>query len=187
MIATQHPSDPFQTRETKVSNLDSFQIDQSLPVESSEGVPDWQAPLDISLGNQVIDQLLEPLARLDVELQPGGVDSRKLKVQIYPEELGQVEITITRSEDGLVAQITATERVTSELLNREKEQLLEMFGESGLGSPSVEISHRQQQGNSRNDYQPETWQLSTESYRKSSAVRNQSQSLRSSSLIDVLA
>ena len=68
-------------------------------------------------------------------------DSRTVRIQIQPEELGFIDIHVEMTQDAVKAQIVASEQTASELLNRERSSLLNALHELGIETAELEISH----------------------------------------------
>lgn len=91
-------------------------------------------------GREIADQLVTKLAMNQLLHLENG--NRQFSVQIYPEELGQLEILVTGNQDKMAATIIASQSMASELLIREKPYLMAALNEQGINLPDVSISHR---------------------------------------------
>ncbi|QEG23360.1 flagellar hook-length control protein FliK [Mariniblastus fucicola] len=67
--------------------------------------------------------------------------SQTISLTLHPAELGQLQITIEQTSDQMVAQITASDFNSTEMLLQEKDFLLESLSELGFGETSLDISH----------------------------------------------
>jgi flagellar hook-length control protein FliK len=101
----------------------------------------------------VITQVTETIASDTISFSStmNELGNRQLTLEINPPELGRLEIKIDSAENILTAHIIASESITSEMLTREKSQLIEALKEQGIDLPDVNISYR----NSREQNQSE--------------------------------
>ncbi len=86
--------------------------------------------------------VIREIVRSVADLDHSADHRREIKLQIHPEELGQLRIAVVEEDGELTASIEASEVITSELLNREKDQLLDLLQENGIDLSKVQISHR---------------------------------------------
>ncbi len=65
--------------------------------------------------------------------------SQTISLELHPSELGQLKIHIERKKNRLTATIVTSEIVAEEMLNHEREELLQTLRDLGLGEAEVEI------------------------------------------------
>lgn len=118
--------------------LSSSQLEVS--VESPKS-----SPADVTM----IDQITDKLTSSSISINKNG--STQIRLQIYPQELGYLTITVFRQQEELRASIVASEWSASEILIRDKSLLVEAFKEKGLEIADVNISLRNSNGNSMGD------------------------------------
>ena len=122
---------------------------QSTPVQpqageaivSRSGAAGSAVVINETITKSVINQVTDSLVS---EIKTGNQGTtRQISLQIHPAELGQLKILVGAESVNLTAQIVASEFVTSEMLIREKGQLLNALQEIGIDLPDVEISYQQ--------------------------------------------
>jgi len=127
-------------------------IDLNLTMSAAQ-VAEKFNPATRSVVQSVINQVTETIASDTISFSStmNELGNRQLTLEINPPELGRLEIKIDSAENILTAHIIASESITSEMLTREKSQLIEALKEQGIDLPDVNISHR----NSREQNQSE--------------------------------
>ncbi len=114
-------------------------------VASSAGKPLASIKFEAS---PIFTQIVDNLAMDRVAMT--ATRDREIQIQLHPVELGRLMVVINSAEEQIKATIIASELVTSELLNREKEHLIAALKEQGIDLPDVNISHRDPRDASRN-------------------------------------
>ncbi len=94
---------------------------------------------DPFLATQLVSQIADHFSPDGVET--GRLSSREITIQIKPEDLGAIKILVESAEGRLHARIEASELVTSEMLLKEKSQLLNALKDRGLDLQDLDISH----------------------------------------------
>ena len=88
-----------------------------------------------------MEQLTETLqTHFEEHLDVG--ERREIRLKLHPVELGELEVQVESVEDTIRAKIFATEAVTSEILNRDKEALNNALEDLGISVEDVDIQHR---------------------------------------------
>ena len=100
-----------------------------------------------SEASPVIAQIIDNIAMDRVAMT--AIREREIQIQLHPVELGRLMVVVNSAEEQIKATIIASELVTSELLNREKEHLIAALKEQGIDLPDVNISHRDPRDASR--------------------------------------
>jgi flagellar hook-length control protein FliK len=80
--------------------------------------------------------------------------SQTISLELHPSELGQLKIHIERKKNRLTATIVASQIVAEEMLNHEREELLQALRELGLGEAQVEIVYGGAEENRDQTLQP---------------------------------
>ena len=68
-------------------------------------------------------------------------DHRQLVLQLHPAELGQVTLQVDWENETLKAKIIASDLGTSEILNQNKQQMVQALAEEGLSFDSLDVAH----------------------------------------------
>ncbi len=120
--------------------------------------------------------------------------SQSIQIQIHPAELGQLEIRVESTDEMIRTHIVASEFATTELLNRDKTQLVTALQDIGIELTDLEISHRQDSFLSDQDdrnhlFQPSSNQDSRSSESAPLSEKNNSSSdpIDNNSQINVIA
>ncbi|MEQ1903447.1 MAG: flagellar hook-length control protein FliK [Pirellulaceae bacterium] len=96
--------------------------------------------VDSELASQVVAQISDQWSMDDIKI--GQNSTREITIQIKPQELGAIKILVETSDGRLQARIEASELITSEMLIKEKGQLLSALKDRGLDLPDLDISYR---------------------------------------------
>jgi hypothetical protein len=110
------------------------------PISSAQSAPVLPAVAKPEFGNLLVNQVVESIVAESEPIKQKTEHS--ISLQIDPAELGKLEIHVHADHDGMKAQIVATELLTSEMLAREKQQLISTLQEMGIELGDFEISHR---------------------------------------------
>ena len=92
------------------------------------------------VGESILDQTVKAIVTESRSLAING--EKSITLEISPVDMGRLEIHVNSSPDAMKAHIVASEHITSELLIREQQQLLNSLRELGIDLPEVEISYR---------------------------------------------
>lgn len=99
---------------------------------TTDGVADSEAA---AVARQIINPLLEVARTLGVR------EARRLRLELRPEKFGQIELEITRGQDGrLSAQFAAARPLTQQALADGIHQLRQSLEQAGLSIDRLEIS-----------------------------------------------
>lgn len=144
-----------------------------------------------ALGKYVASQVTHSITSFQVTALPSGTS--ELSIQIYPVELGQVRIVVSSEAEQIQARILVSEYSTTELLVREKPQLVAALREQGIDLPDIDISYRNASHQHRQDEEQGTFEghsrtvpaaISTEKPFHQNIVKSMG---RSSSIVDIVA
>jgi hypothetical protein len=132
----------------RFDSITAWQMESQLSAtDTVEGVFEVNQLADLDLpnsfvteGRAIADQVIKQLVLNQLTNIADG--TQHFSVQIYPEELGRLEIVVTGSQDQMMASIIASKSLASELLVREKPYLVAALNEQGVNLPDVSISHR---------------------------------------------
>lgn len=108
-------------------------LPSSLP--QSNSVPVVQVPMT-HLVSQIPELVFAEVSTLD------DGQTTQLRIQVEPADLGNLDIQVHMDSDRLHAHIVASEVTTSELLARDRTQLVQTLQDMGLDISNFDISHR---------------------------------------------
>ncbi len=69
-----------------------------------------------------------------------GTDETSMEMQLHPASLGNVNILLTSSKDGIVAKFTAQNEIVREAVESQMVQLQQKFDEQGIKVTSIEVT-----------------------------------------------
>lgn len=69
--------------------------------------------------------------------------TREVSIELSPAELGHLSIRVEQTDESITARIIATESISTDLLESQKQSLLESLAELGYENANVDISHRE--------------------------------------------
>jgi flagellar hook-length control protein FliK len=90
---------------------------------------------DIEVTKTVTDNLIQ-----QVKLTEQG-ESKQLRLQLHPAELGQVTLQIDWENESLNVKLLTNEAAATEMLNQNKSELVTALAEEGIDFDSLEISY----------------------------------------------
>ncbi|QDT59654.1 Flagellar hook-length control protein FliK [Stieleria bergensis] len=90
--------------------------------------------------NQAVDQAMKTLRHSALESIRN--EGKEVQLEIAPKHLGALKVQVRQTSEGLETQIIATERMASELLNGNRDQLAQALQELGYDSVEVDIRHQ---------------------------------------------
>ena len=93
-----------------------------------------------AIRNSVVNHVIETIVAENIAVTQD--DRQSISLQIHPAEMGELRIHVGTESDVMKAQIVASELFTSELLVREKHQLISALQEMGIDLGDVEISYQ---------------------------------------------
>ena len=96
--------------------------------------------LSSSPTNQAVDQAMKTLRHSALESLRN--EGKEVQLEIAPKHLGALKVQVRQTGEGLETQIIATERMASELLNDNRDQLAQALQELGYDSVDVDIRHQ---------------------------------------------
>nr|WP_290443383.1 flagellar hook-length control protein FliK [Sporolactobacillus kofuensis] len=91
---------------------------------------------------QVSDQLSEWLGKSSLKLEKG--DSEVYTLSLRPENLGKLTISVSRGDQGLVAQITAETKAAKDLLESGLNQLKHDCAGKGISFTQIDVTRQLQ-------------------------------------------
>ncbi|NND98986.1 MAG: hypothetical protein HKN47_16850 [Pirellulaceae bacterium] len=68
---------------------------------------------------------------------------RSVSLELHPEELGHLKIQVEQTAEKIVTHIIASELISTDLLNSQKDVLLDALAELGFDDASVDVSHEE--------------------------------------------
>ncbi|MFT7633631.1 MAG: flagellar hook-length control protein FliK [Mariniblastus sp.] len=92
-----------------------------------------------SIGSVATQQLGESLVR-EVSFDSSSAE-KKMTLYLHPAELGRLTVEIGWESETVSASIVASERATSEMLDRDRQWLMDHLKDSGLELTSFDVSH----------------------------------------------
>ncbi len=69
-----------------------------------------------------------------------GTDETSMELQLHPASLGNVNILLTSSKDGITAKFTAQNQIVKEAVESQMQTLMQKFDEQGVKVTSVEVT-----------------------------------------------
>ena len=69
-----------------------------------------------------------------------GTDETSMELQLHPASLGNVNILLTSSKDGITAKFTAQNEIVKEAVENQMQTLMQKFDEQGVKVTSVEVT-----------------------------------------------
>ena len=153
---TEYPGDdPTDMKQqdsmTSTPEIDSNQVlENELVFRTGEGVsPNVSLGSDPTTGSAQLglwqshaaaqQHLLQQTTRAIKSHYQNDGTSQTISLELHPSELGQLTIHIERKKNRLTATIVTSEIVAEEMLNHEREELLQTLRDLGLGEAEVEI------------------------------------------------
>lgn len=109
---------------------------------------------------QVADQISEWLGKSSLKLEKGS--SENFTISLSPENLGKLTISISRGDQGLIAQFTAETKAAKDLLESGLNQLKHDCAGKGISFAQIDVNrqlqtvtpeHAQNQGQQQGDFQ----------------------------------
>ncbi|RYL95341.1 flagellar hook-length control protein FliK [Sporolactobacillus sp. THM7-4] len=94
-----------------------------------------------SVTRQVSDQLTKWMAKTSFQLEKNG--QQKLTITLYPEQLGQVTVSIVSGENGIIARLTAETEKAKELLNSGLSRLKQDFASQNIPVSQIDVTKQQ--------------------------------------------
>ncbi len=94
-----------------------------------------------AISRQVTDVVIEEI-RTSV-----NQESKQITLHLHPAELGKLTLHVGWEADSIIARIMATEMATSDMLNQDKNWLLDTLQKNGIELDSFDVSH----GGGQND------------------------------------
>lgn len=82
----------------------------------------------------IIRQITEKITILNTETQTS------MELQLHPASLGNVNVLLTSSKDGIVAKFTAQNEIVKEAVESQMVQLQQKFSEQGIKVTSIEVT-----------------------------------------------
>lgn len=141
--------------ETGVANVQAIDINAAHTAEALNISPDGGIAMNASakpavplsptairtdLPSVTIPQLPDVIA---AEIREAtDVHMRTLTLQLHPADLGQITLQVGWEDELLTAQIITADATASEILNRDRQVLLDSLQAAGIDLASFEVSHR---------------------------------------------
>lgn len=123
---------------SEYSSTTSFSATNPSPIQDSSGRFAPQSNHDVEVTKVVTDNLVQ-----QVKLTEQG-ESKQLRLQLHPAELGQVILQVDWENDSLKVKLLANEMAASEILNQNRSELVAALAEEGIDFDSMEISYDRQ-------------------------------------------
>ena len=111
-----------------------------LPLPTLTSFKDIPVPIQQPLIESVSQQTIHAIESSLVRSEHRSLHS--ITVSIHPQDLGQLNIQIEMVADAIQARIVASENLSAELLNRNKQELINALSEFGYSQTDVDISHQ---------------------------------------------
>lgn len=124
-------------------NLPDQSGNSSFSTASSSQTPEIELPSSVQ-APEVVKNVTATVAEnlvQQVELTESGAN-RKLVVQLHPAELGQVMLQVDWENETLKAKILTNEAAATELLNQNKQQLVQALAENGISFDSLDVAYQ---------------------------------------------
>jgi hypothetical protein len=83
---------------------------------------------------------------LSDQAQPSSGSIKTLNLQLQPEALGQITIKLNLSDNGLAVQVEAVRPQTADLIDKDKQSLMQSLSQSGYAVTNLEVSVTPQHG-----------------------------------------
>ena len=141
-----HAKSPADTGDAKQTSLDQMILQESDAAKSATTFVKkaWiqQAKVDPSsseIGRVVTRQVSEALIHEIPSIENDGL--RRLTLKLHPAELGKLTLYVGWENETVKAQIVASELATSEMLNRDKDLLMDTMHANGFEFESFDVSY----------------------------------------------
>lgn len=141
-----------------------------------------QEGLQNSLTHQVTEQLSSWLKSSSFQFVNGKI--KTMTMTVYPEQLGQLSISITQNDDGLTAMLTAETKTAGHLLESGLNQLKHDL--AGRGIPFVKIDIADQWQTAVPENQQSGDGQSSESFQQQNGRSNQQQQDKKKKIVSLL-
>jgi flagellar hook-length control protein FliK len=112
----------------------------------SDLMPPRPNDLTAAMGNVSVSERFEVAAQVTrhIESLSHSNGHNELVIQLKPEHLGQVKITLSSADNGLTAKIVADSAQAHQAMNSAKETLREAFAQRGINLEMLDVSLNQQ-------------------------------------------
>lgn len=147
---------PGQQPSTRIFDTTSPQLLSSAePVSFSPPVASAQP----TVAPQMVQHLdlardLAWIGNLAQEIVAASNDRETLSFRLMPRSIGQLDVDLSRSPDGLHVEMTATTERAQQIIAAEQPRLLEELRQSGVKTIGTELASGEQSGSQRGQQQP---------------------------------
>jgi flagellar hook-length control protein FliK len=95
------------------------------------------------------------IGNLAQEIVAVSDDRESLHFRLMPRSMGQLDVSLLRSPDGLQVEMTATTERAQHIITAEQPRLIEELRQSGVKTAGTDLASGQQPGSQRGNAQPE--------------------------------
>lgn len=103
---------------------------------------DSQEKTGQSVAGQVSDQVIKWLGKSSFQLNQA--ETRSLTITLYPEQLGQLTVSVMQGKDGIVARMIAQTKAAKDLLESGLNQLTQDLAGRGITISQIDVSRQWQ-------------------------------------------
>ena len=128
------------------ANTNGAELAQATPWNAANPASAQDSSLGFSpqsRGETEITQVVTDNLVQQVKLTEQG-ESKQLRLQLHPAELGQVILQVDWENDSLKVKLLASEMAATEILNQNRSELVAALAEEGIDFDSMEISYESQ-------------------------------------------